>query len=41
MTVLAAARGEPPEELLLRDWKLLAPIATWTALFVGGTYVSR
>jgi decaprenyl-phosphate phosphoribosyltransferase len=33
--------GEAPEELILRDWRLLALTAAWTALFVGGTYVGR
>lgn len=33
--------GESPEELVLRDWRLFALTAMWTALFVGGTYVSR
>jgi len=33
--------GEAPEELILRDWRLLGLTAAWTALFVGGTYVGR
>jgi decaprenyl-phosphate phosphoribosyltransferase len=33
--------GEAPEELILRDRRLLALMAMWTALFVGGTYVGR
>jgi decaprenyl-phosphate phosphoribosyltransferase len=33
--------GEAPEELILRERMLLALMAMWTALFLGGTYVGR
>ena len=35
------ARGEAPEELILRDRTLLVLTLAWTALFLAGIYVGR
>jgi decaprenyl-phosphate phosphoribosyltransferase len=40
-TLVEAGTGEAPEELILRDGRLLALSAAWAVLFLGGIYVGH
>jgi decaprenyl-phosphate phosphoribosyltransferase len=39
--LIGAGAGQAPEELILRDRKLLALSVAWALLFLGGVYVGR